>query len=450
MKFTFNCVSTFLLLALIKVPFLVTSTDNPPSPDQISDKSTLVNPANPHGGHVHPDVITFTDTPSPSPMLDTYTVSPDVINFTDTPSPGLTSDNYIPVGPPESAFIVSLRTHDPGNDTVAFTPPTYINTIVTNPDQGPDNYTYFLENWIKPDDWLAALEKEANSGPILIFIHGFNNLAPAAVTRYIAVRDGMSHAGGNVTVVCFDWASGDSGLYNTDHATAVASGHYLVDLIALINEFSTNINILTHSMGGYVVQNALANPPNSSRMRPINNVMMAEADVLKLSFDYESGPSGVTNLRRATPTSVLSCFMKLVKNLTVYWSNYDLVLKVAPAYDFINKTHWTSCGQAEPLSTDHLARLGFTGMTLSSEYINKTYNVGYSQYYEQVYSNEPTFKDSHVWPILGSTNNPKPAGDSAFMTDVWEVVNHSQNFTSREKIAPHDYIFTVPPTEFLH
>ena len=104
------------------------------------------------------------------------------------------------VDPPNLAFIVSLCT----SLDDAFTPPTYINTIVNNPRSTDDKYTYLLQNGIRQDEWLANLKDKAGFGPILIFIHGFNNLAPAAVTRYMAVREGMSSAGGGVTVVCFD------------------------------------------------------------------------------------------------------------------------------------------------------------------------------------------------------------------------------------------------------
>ena len=107
---------------------------------------------------------------------------------------------YPMVDPPNPAFIVSLCT----SLDDAFTPPTYINTIVNNPRSTDDKYTYLLQNGIGQDEWLANLKDKAGFGPILIFIHGFNNLAPAAVTRYMVVREGMSSAGGGVTVVCFD------------------------------------------------------------------------------------------------------------------------------------------------------------------------------------------------------------------------------------------------------
>ena len=111
--------------------------------------------------------------------------------------------------------------------------------------------------------------------------------------------------------------------------------------------------------------------------------MMAEADVLQLSFDYGSGHSGVTDIRKATPTSVLSCFMPVVTNLTVYWSEYDEVLRIAPYYP---NTIWTSCGNPDPRHGNIDQRLGFKGMlpaTLSSPpYTRQLYNVGYSQYYK--------------------------------------------------------------------
>ena len=348
--------------------------------------------------------------------------------------------------PPAPAFIVSLR-NNPNNDGVPgdrFGPnATYMLKVVPNGDPN-DQCTYSLKDDVGSGTWANKLAGTAANGPILIFVHGFDNLAPKVVTRYIAVQSGMVNAGGKVTVVCFDWPTSGANDYKGDQEKAITSGHELRDIFLVLKQAGidfANIHILTHSMGGYVVQNAF----DITNLGPkIGHVLMAEADVQELAFDISFA---------TPPTSALGCFMSWPSHLTVYWSSDDAALKFAKIYNrFVGP-----CGAPSPQSLPDATRLGFVGLsskTLSlPSYSAQLSNVGYAGYYEAQYVNttppptpKPDAQDSHVWPILGTRAFPRPSGDQHFMTDVWEVVNSAKTYTYRNPSTPsNNYMFKTQP-----
>lgn len=335
-------------------------------------------------------------------------------------------------------FIVSLR-NDPNNDGVpgdSFGPnPTYMLKVVPNSDIN-DKFTYSLKNNVDSASWTKELAGAAANGPILIFIHGFDNLAPNVVTRYLAVQSGMVNAGGKVTVVCFDWPTGFNELdeYKKDQNKAIKSGSQLVNLfLPLLKQAEidfANIHILTHSMGGYVVQNAF----DSTNSGPqIGHVLMAEADVQEVAFNTASA---------TPPTSALKCFMSWASHLTVYWSSDDKALGAAKIFnEFVGP-----CDAPSPTNPPDATRLGAVGLSTPTlqAYPTDLSNVGYVAYYKATYTNTtlpPSAQDSHVWPILGTKAIPAPSGDSHFMKDVWEVVTGATKYTYRNPSTTNNWTF---------
>ncbi len=342
--------------------------------------------------------------------------------------------------PTSPTFIVSLR-NDPNHDGVpgdSFgSNPTYVLKVVPNSDPN-DKFTYSLNDSVDSAIWAKQLAGATANGPLLVFIHGFDNLAPKVVTRYIAVQSGMANAGGNVTVVCFDWPTRGSNDYKGDQMNAICSGRLLMNsFLPLLKQAGidfANIHILTHSMGGYVVQNAF----DSTNSGPqIGHVLMAEADVQEVAF----------NIALATPpTSALKCFMSWASHLTVYWSSDDKALEIAKIFNkFVGP-----CGAQPPTIAPDATRLGAVGLstlTLQAHPAGLS-NVGYVAYYEATYKNTtpaptppPTAQDSHVWPILGTTAFPAPSGDSHFMKDVWEVVTGATKYTYRNPSTTNNWTF---------
>jgi pimeloyl-ACP methyl ester carboxylesterase len=346
--------------------------------------------------------------------------------------------------PPSPAFIVSLR-KDTGGGVPgdSFGPAKYMLQVRPNPPSGApdptDPNTYLLTDDVGSSAWAAKLALTAANGPVLIFIHGYDNLAPAVVTRYVAVNSGMGIARGKgkvVTVVCFDWPT-THGLsaYPSDQAAAVQSGPLLLStcIQVLLNAgiSSSNIHILTHSMGGYVVQNAFAK--NISYQ--VGQVLIAEADVLEVAFDVAVN---------TPPTSALGCFMKCVTHLTVYWSGVDLALKDAVLAGQFVPPCSPGGTPTKPIKPRRLGYCGLQGPTRAS-YSSQLTNVGYADYYTKVYA--PTAKndppDSHVWPILGTVATPALSGDLHFMTDVWEVVTGATRYTYRNPSTTNDWTFST-------
>ena len=340
--------------------------------------------------------------------------------------------------PPAPAFIVSLRNDAgggvPGNTFAPQDAAAYLLQVRPNPPTGapdPTNpYSYLVTDDVGWKIWSSKVAGTASGGPILIFVHGYDNLAPAVVTRYVAVNSGMRTAGGTVTVVCFDWPTKDNfGInYASDQAAAVKSGPLLlsacIEVLMSAGVSSSNIHVLTHSMGGYVAQNAFA----QKTPYRIGQILMAEADVLEVAFDIATP---------TPPTSALACFMPCVTHLTVYWSGVDLALQ--KAVDF--GSFVPPCSPGGPSTKPAMpARLGYVGLqapTLLSSYASQLSNVAYADYYTRNYT--PAKKDppdSHVWPVLGTAGKPMPSGDPHFMTDVWEVVTGKSSYTYRNPSTP--------------
>lgn len=112
---------------------------------------------------------------------------------------------------------------------------------------------------------------------LLIFIHGYNVSWRAAVGSALALQEMVNRPGmglphrGDAMVVLFSWPSDGSMLpfvaYKSDRTEAAASGYALGrallklrDYLAGLNRDEycwSNINVLAHSMGNYVLQNAL-------------------------------------------------------------------------------------------------------------------------------------------------------------------------------------------------
>jgi pimeloyl-ACP methyl ester carboxylesterase len=181
----------------------------------------------------------------------------------------------------------------------------------------PNDTSYNLKLAIKPETWLNDIPGTS----VLVFVHGYDNDAIKVIQRHVAIKPNLPPG---VSLISFDWPSGnkakplqpESG-YNDDKANAKQCAPRLIrDCFQfLLTRFdAANINLLAHSMGAYVTENAFFEPPNDSALK-INHVSMAAADVDRQN--YKAGSPNLTN------------FLNRCTDLTAYWSTYDGALQTS-------------------------------------------------------------------------------------------------------------------------
>ncbi len=151
---------------------------------------------------------------------------------------------------------------------------------------------------------FAALKGHMDQGAdVLIYIHGFNVAWNEAVGSALALQEQINHHGEQpVVVVLFSWPSDGKSMpftsYRSDRTDAKASGYAVGRALLKFRDFllalrsqvavgtakpcNQEIHLLCHSMGNYVLQNALArvaefSPGTLPRM--LTNVFMCAADV---------------------------------------------------------------------------------------------------------------------------------------------------------------------------
>jgi len=365
----------------------------------------------------------------------------------------------------QTGYIVSLRDKTgygfaPGGQA------SYVSTVSMNttlPAYSPaGSYTISPE---LPDSsaaksWAQSVRNQANGGPILIFIHGFDNTADQLTQKHAILDFALltKFKGKNYCLVSFDWPT-KVYLESQDHA--IKAGPLLVStcLQVLLDAGVPNsqLNILTHSMGALVLQNALVpfSLPGAKSPPSVNNVLMAEADHFQSAFDVNYTPPGPTAAPFVPPDhptpnepqwpsdQVVAVLVQRCAQLTVYWSGKDQALKEAPNKD----------------GTERLGRYGLPTDTFTT-YLSQCSNVDYTDYYEESYvslKDHPMGAETHVWPLMSTKGNPHPpdppktaeypcAPDPHFIQDVYEVLTGASTFTERTLVpnsTSNNWTFTT-------
>ncbi|HJW34226.1 MAG TPA: alpha/beta fold hydrolase [Holophagaceae bacterium] len=125
---------------------------------------------------------------------------------------------------------------------------------------------------IPPEAWVGEVRSLADGdtdprtgdgGDVLIFIHGYNNDSPAILKRQEYLSEDLKAEGFKGIVVSFDWPSDNSTLnYLEDRGDAADTALFLVEKgIKLLARgqgrgCETNIHLLGHSTGAYVILEA--------------------------------------------------------------------------------------------------------------------------------------------------------------------------------------------------
>lgn len=204
---------------------------------------------------------------------------------------------------------------------------------------------------------------------VLLYVHGFNVSWKEAVSSALALQTMLNRPGvrpkdkGEVLVILFTWPSDGSALpfvaYKSDRTEAIGSGFalgrgllkfrdFLADVtrgVQLTEDASTeaadpcnqNINLLCHSMGNYVLQNAIhrmIERSESGRLpRIFDHVFMCAPDV-----DDDVLEAG----------NQLGRLHEVCRNVNVYFNRGDLALRGSD-YTKGNPDRLGTNGAANPL-----------------------------------------------------------------------------------------------------
>jgi esterase/lipase superfamily enzyme len=189
-----------------------------------------------------------------------------------------------------------------------------------------------IAQWVNEVIKIADSDKNPNSisptGDILAFIHGYNNNLETVLWRQRRLTADLRAAGWHGLVIGFDWPSDDNTLaYLEDRSRAAEVAIELVRKCVVIisrgqqEGCRTNIHLLGHSTGAYVVMEAFA---------------QAEKDGELFKSDWRIGQvafiSGdVASSSLSTTESWSQPMFKRIMRLTNYSNGFDAVLAVSNA-----------------------------------------------------------------------------------------------------------------------
>jgi len=251
-----------------------------------------------------------------------------------------------------------------------------------------------VAQWV--DEVIRIADQDPNphsispAGDILAFIHGYNNDLPTVLWRQRRLAADLQAAGWRGLVIGFDWPSGDETLaYLEDRSRAADVAIELVrKCVAIIARGQeqgcvTNIHLLGHSTGAYVIMEAFAQAEKDGDLFKsdwrIGQVAFISGDVASSSLS-------------ATESWSQPMFRRIMR-LTNYSNGFDAVLGVSNA---------KRLGVAP--------RAGRVGLPADAP--PKATNVDCSDYFESKDAHNAVFAPganySHSWQI----------GDPVFAADL--------------------------------
>lgn len=165
-------------------------------------------------------------------------------------------------------------------------------------------------------------------GDVLFFVHGYNNSLQVIRDRQLRLQSDLRAEGWRGLVVAFDWPSDEHTLnYYEDRSDAAAVADRLVRngilpiAVGQENGCETNIHLLGHSTGAYVIMEAFAQAERYKKLFKsdwrIAQVAFIAGDVSRDSLEEDSD--------WARP------MLKRIMRLTNYSNGYDHVLAISNA-----------------------------------------------------------------------------------------------------------------------
>jgi esterase/lipase superfamily enzyme len=188
---------------------------------------------------------------------------------------------------------------------------------------------------IPKQKWVEAVmeaasgsQEDRSAGDILVFVHGYNTSPADMIARHRQVLSNLKAQGYQGALVSFDWPSDDVAFkYLEDRSDAKLTALRLVDdcisLLAAcqLQDCQTNLHVLAHSMGAYVVREAFSDADDRRRLAVVNWMV---SQMMLVAGDISS-----SSLSEGNPLSA-SLFRHCLR-LTNYWSPYDIALKLSNA-----------------------------------------------------------------------------------------------------------------------
>jgi esterase/lipase superfamily enzyme len=132
---------------------------------------------------------------------------------------------------------------------------------------------------LRKEDWLEIVRR-ASSAEALVFVHGFNVAFVDALYRCAQIAWDIRYSG---IPILFSWASRGKLLqYIYDQGSALDARSRFVSLLCDLQAAGIRkVHVLAHSMGNYVVLDALANHNYNQVPLSLGNLLMAAPDVDK-------------------------------------------------------------------------------------------------------------------------------------------------------------------------
>lgn len=186
--------------------------------------------------------------------------------------------------------------------------------------------------WVAEVQGLADGDENPNSispsGDVLVLVHGYNNDIQSVLTRMRQLRANLKAEGWHGEVIAFDWPSDNQVLnYLEDRSDAAQVASELVSsgLLLLMKTqkagCKTNIHLLGHSTGAYVIMEAFSQSDKNGVLFKedwrIGQVAFIAGDVSQASLGLESDWNAP--------------MFRRIMRLTNYSNPYDSVLAVSNA-----------------------------------------------------------------------------------------------------------------------
>ena len=174
----------------------------------------------------------------------------------------------------------------------------------------------------------AAQNKIDPAGDVVVFVHGYNNDQDIVMKRSRQLQVDLQNEGFRGLVVAFDWPSADSTVnYLEDRWDAAETAITLVTGCAVHlaavqrNGCNTNVHLLGHSTGAYVIREAFY---HARKKGVLHRADWKVAQVAFVGADIASDTLSVND-------SVSRALFQRTLRLTNYSNRYDKVLKVSNA-----------------------------------------------------------------------------------------------------------------------
>jgi esterase/lipase superfamily enzyme len=183
---------------------------------------------------------------------------------------------------------------------------------ITTDEIDPKKHFFIRSRELLSREQWESYVRELKPTDALIFVHGFNNSFDDAAFRMAQIVWDLGYRG---LPVLFSWPSRGGALnYLYDRDSAIGARRHFIELLQILQKHHgiEKIHVLSHSMGNFLVVDALANHASTSDPVRIAELIMAAPDVDRNQFIDE-----------------IPLVQQITKGLTLYVSSNDRALVVS-------------------------------------------------------------------------------------------------------------------------